>query len=133
MTRSIRRPAALLAALVLTLVLAACAGTEPTDAGSDANGAAAPSGDAVTLVVKEFFFEPDAFTVPAGTDVEVVVDNQGVVEHDFVVEGYEGNEIYATPGTTASGTINLPAGAHTFYCSIPGHRASGMEGTVTAQ
>jgi uncharacterized cupredoxin-like copper-binding protein len=27
-------------------------------------------------------------------------------------------------------TLNLKPGTYTFYCSVPGHRQSGMEGTL---
>ena len=29
--------------------------------------------------------------------------------------------------------IDLKPGKYTFYCSIPGHRAQGMEGTLTVK
>ena len=36
-------------------------------------------------------------------------------------------------GKTATGSFRLAKpGKYTFYCSIPGHRAAGMEGTITA-
>jgi uncharacterized cupredoxin-like copper-binding protein len=36
-------------------------------------------------------------------------------------------------GDTSTFTIdNLPAGKYVFYCDVPGHRAAGMEGTLTA-
>ena len=42
----------------------------------------------------------------------------------------------ATPtfqGATKTLTLNLKPGTYTFYCSVPGHRAAGMEGTLTVQ
>ena len=60
--------------------------------------------------------------------IEVV--NGGVVEHDFTID--EANVKIATPATeTASGSFTLPAGTYAFYCSVPGHREAGMEGTLT--
>jgi uncharacterized cupredoxin-like copper-binding protein len=34
-------------------------------------------------------------------------------------------------GGTKSVSVNLKAGKYTFYCSVPGHRAGGMVGTLT--
>jgi uncharacterized cupredoxin-like copper-binding protein len=34
-------------------------------------------------------------------------------------------------GGTKSVTVNLKAGTYTFFCSVPGHRAGGMMGTLT--
>jgi hypothetical protein len=61
------------------------------------------------------------------------VRNTGVIEHHFVVDEWDINE------TISSGEIRLvlipgdaqPGQSFTFYCSIPGHRAAGMEGTIT--
>jgi uncharacterized cupredoxin-like copper-binding protein len=42
----------------------------------------------------------------------------------------------ATPtfqGATKTLTLNLQPGTYTFYCSVPGHRAAGMEGKLTVQ
>ena len=40
----------------------------------------------------------------------------------------------ATPtfaGGTKRLTLNLKPGKYTFYCSVPGHRQAGMEGTLS--
>ena len=42
----------------------------------------------------------------------------------------------ATPtfqGGTKTLTLKLAPGTYTFYCSVPGHRAAGMEGKLTVQ
>jgi hypothetical protein len=38
----------------------------------------------------------------------------------------------AVPGGPKSGKVELTPGDYTIYCTIPGHRAAGMEATVTA-
>ncbi len=51
--------------------------------------------------------------------------------HDFVIEGLAGFQL-TTPGSgdTDSGKVDLKKGSYTFYCSLPGHRAAGMQGTL---
>jgi uncharacterized cupredoxin-like copper-binding protein len=42
----------------------------------------------------------------------------------------------ATPtfmGGTKTLKLTLKAGTYTYYCSVPGHRAAGMQGTLTVQ
>ncbi len=112
-----------IAAAVMTLgLLAAACG------GSDAPSTA-PEGS-VTIEAGDLFFDPESVSLTAG-GAEVTLVNIGAVEHDLAVEGQDVHEIHVNPGETATGTINLSAGTYTFYCTIPGHRAAGMEGTMT--
>jgi uncharacterized cupredoxin-like copper-binding protein len=136
MNRALTRSIHALLVVALASLLAACGGNgdaSPAADGPDgADGAQAASADALTIVATEFAFDPDSFTLPADTPVEIVLDNQGVIEHDITID--EGDVlIYADAGETVSGEVNLPAGTYDFYCDIPGHRASGMEGTVTVE
>lgn len=120
-------PAVLLAA---TLGLAACGGG---DDGGDGGGEAAASGDAITVQTTEFEYDPASMTIPADTDVTVTLDNsEGAVEHDFTVEDTD-DQVTAAPGQVTEGTVNLPAGDYTVYCSVPGHRESGMEASLTVE
>jgi uncharacterized cupredoxin-like copper-binding protein len=36
-------------------------------------------------------------------------------------------------GKTSTVTADLKAGTYKFYCSVDGHRAAGMEGTLTVR
>jgi uncharacterized cupredoxin-like copper-binding protein len=94
----------------------------------------ADAGDGpVTIEASDLAFAPERVSAAAG-EIEVVIENVGAVEHDFVIEE-AGDEVVvlAAPGETASGSIELEAGSYTFYCSIPGHRDAGMEGTLEVQ
>jgi plastocyanin len=68
----------------------------------------------------------------AGT-VTIVMTNMAPLEHNVTVAS--GSTVLgATPtfvGGTKSLTLKLKAGTYTFYCSVPGHRQAGMEGTLT--
>ena len=62
--------------------------------------------------------------------------NDSSVSHDFCIE-QDGSEIGCTDviaGDTTTLDANLPkTGEYTFYCSVDGHRESGMEGTLTVK
>ena len=80
----------------------------------------------------EFAYDPTSFTIPADTATDVTLDNTGVVEHDITVDELD-LRIYADPASSTTESVTAPAGTYTFYCSIPGHRDSGMEGTLTVE
>jgi len=83
----------------------------------------------------DLIFEPDVLEAEAG---EVVIDytNPSEVPHNVAIE--DGSETVAqgetvTGGDSAPATAELEPGEYVFYCSIPGHRESGMEGTLTVK
>jgi len=123
------RTSRLVVAGVLALGLAACGGDNGDTAPPPANGDA-PS-EVSVLGTDALKFEPTELTAAAGT-ITVTLTSEDAVEHDFVIEEIGDEEVvYSGPGETNSGTVDLEAGTYTFYCSIPGHRTAGMEGTLT--
>lgn len=109
--------------------------------GSDCYDEPIPVGPGGALIVEggEFFFEitEGAETVQEG-DVEVTFDNVGGAEHNFTIDEAYGDVISVPPGNentppgeTSTATLQLFAGTYTYYCSVPGHRAAGMVGTLT--
>ena len=51
-----------------------------------------------------------------------------------IQQGTNGPVLGKTPvfsGGTKNFTVNLKPGKYTFYCSVPGHRQAGMQGTLT--
>ena len=75
-------------------------------------------------------------TATAG-QVTISMKNMSGVTHNVAVQsGTSGPVIGATqiiPKGTASVTVNLKPGTYTFFCQVPGHRAAGMEGTLTVK
>lgn len=120
----------------LALALTACGGGDDGNGNGDDGGDA--GGEAATSVTLEgtdsLAWEPESFTVAAGEEVEVTINCGPTVEHNFLIEGYEGDAVIAECAADGSGTgtFNVEAGDYVFYCSIPGHREAGMEGTFTA-
>ena len=64
-----------------------------------------------------------------------VFTNTSPVQHNLTLEkANTEQELGATntiTGATAKLTLTLPAGTYTYYCSVPGHEAAGMKGTLT--
>ena len=118
-----RTSPALTASLALVLLATACGGDGT--AGSD-DGAA---GGALTIVATEYEFTPAEVSIPADTPTEVLLVNEGIVEHDWTIDEL-GVEIYAAAGESAVATVTAAAGTYDVYCSIPGHRDLGMEGVL---
>ena len=106
---------------------------------------------AVTLDVemKEFVFEPDTLSVPAGAEVTLNLTNSGALDHNFIVmkQGVEVSEVWSeaeagniffkqtqtTAGSSATATFTAPseAGEYQILCSVPGHLEQGMVATLT--
>jgi uncharacterized cupredoxin-like copper-binding protein len=116
------------------VVLTACGGSDGGGATDTAADAAATSSGGVTIEATEFEYNPGDFSLPADEATELTLANKGVVEHDIVVEELDDRElVFANAGETVTETVTVPAGTYTFYCSIPGHRSAGMEGTLTVE
>jgi plastocyanin len=135
MKHPIRRVVAVLAfALLAAVLFAACGG-----GGDDGGGGSAyvePKGTATETISVEagnFYFKPKNITTNAGIAKIELSAASGV--HDFVFDGaYSGFELEADGGgSSQSKKIDLKPGKYTFYCSITGHRAMGMEGTLTVK
>lgn len=90
-----------------------------------------PSGPAVSEVsLGEFFIKPaDA---NAAVDATITVKNDGTVQHDLTIKDTSNATPLLDPGK--EGTLDLKGlkpGTYTWYCTVPGHEAAGMKGTIT--
>ena len=69
-------------------------------------------------------------------NVTVNFTNPSPVPHDVAIED-SGGETIAKTDVLAEGSdstkADLKPGEYTFYCSVPGHRQGGMEGTLTVK
>jgi len=128
-----RRTGALVAAVAMTLGFTACGG------GGDGGGSKAyvePKGastETISFVAQNFSFTPKNATANSGIATIELTAKSGI--HDFVFDGaYPGFQLEADGGGgSQSRKIDLKPGKYTFYCSITGHRAQGMEGTLTVK
>ncbi|MEP7039955.1 MAG: multicopper oxidase domain-containing protein [Chloroflexota bacterium] len=121
--------------LLLTLIYAVVAtqsGRPASASGSPSSSAGASPGQVIGEVAITAFdlgFEPATVDVAAAGAYTVMFHNTGAVAHDVTFA--DGTKIAAEAGAMATGTVTIPAGGTTFVCSIPGHAAAGMTGTVT--
>lgn len=128
-----------IALLALALAVAGCGGDDDgeDEASPPPPPAATGDGEATTLenpadASGQLAFEKDTLTAPAG-EVTLVMENPSSLEHNIAVEGNgvdEEGEVVGQGGTSEV-TATLEPGEYTFYCSVPGHQAGGMEGTLT--
>jgi uncharacterized cupredoxin-like copper-binding protein len=99
--------------------------------------ASSPAAKATSLALAtdpggQLAFDTRTLRAKAGT-VSIVMANMSPIEHNVTVaEG--GKVLGATPtfvGGSKTLTLKLKPGKYVFYCSVPGHRQAGMEGTLT--
>jgi uncharacterized cupredoxin-like copper-binding protein len=56
--------------------------------------------------------------------------------HNVTVENAAGKVLGATPtfqGATKTLSLDLKPGTYKYFCTVPGHRMAGMEGTLTVK
>lgn len=119
------------ARLVLSaLVIGACGAEEPSTS-SEPTQQRAPDREPAEFVAVDFDF-PVAPTELSSGQVGFELVNDGGVVHNITIEELDDTLVVtAQPRQTNGGTVDLGPGTYTYYCSISGHRALGMEGTVT--
>lgn len=127
--------------------LAACGGDDDEDttdeptttAPTDENGAGGGGGDAGDVVQVtadpggDLAYVEDSLTAQANGGVTFELTNEASIPHDIRIEE-DGEDIGGTEtvtGGSTEATVDLTPGEYTFYCSVPGHREGGMEGTLT--
>lgn len=101
---------------------------------SACGGSGQPAGS-ISVTMTEYKFDPSTIKAKAGT-VEFWLINSGTVAHDMVITDSSGNTVAKSDLVSAGDTFdfkvsNLSAGSYQFYCDVPGHKESGMVGTLT--
>ena len=75
-----------------------------------------------------FYFQPKRLSAQAGVVGIDFSSDSGL--HTFVIDRLDGFKLESS-GHETTGKVDLQPGKYTFYCDISGHRAQGMEGTLT--
>jgi plastocyanin len=151
-----KKLAALLVLALASVALVACGGSDSTtttststSSGSEASGGAAAEGNKEAAGSEgggssvKFEADPNgelAYTTTEASakagKVTVDFNNPQGLTHDVAIEDSSGKEVGKTDliaEEETSTTVDLKPGTYTFYCSVPGHREAGMEGTLTVK
>jgi plastocyanin len=152
-----KKLAVLFALILAALALVACGGggssstSEETSSGGaakeetsegegekEAEGGSAGSAGAVDVEADpsgNLAFTSDTATAKAGK-ATINFTNESPVPHDVKIEDENGEEVGGTEVISEgsdSAEVELEPGTYTYFCSIPGHRQAGMEGTLTVK
>ena len=144
-----RRASAVLIVAALAVVgLAACgssssndttaASTPATNTTPAGGGGAAGGGSTVDISTpsgSDLAFDQKSASAKAGS-VTIDFDNKQPLQHDVAVADSSGKILGQTDlvsSGTANATVDLQPGTYTFYCTVPGHREAGMQGTLTVK
>ncbi len=67
--------------------------------------------------------------------LEIDSKNDSSTPHDIVIEGpgVKAGGKTVSNGGVSTVNVDLKVGTYTYYCSLPGHRAAGMEGKLTVK
>ena len=112
--------------------------TSSSAASSTPAPAPSGSGQAIKLAANpegEFKYEPSSLTAKAGS-VSIDFTNAAPLEHNLTIASSSGTVVGATPtfqGGSKTLALNLKPGTYKFFCTVPGHRMAGMEGTLKVQ
>lgn len=123
-------------------------GKKPSNQGGEVTGNKKPAtesksssggGASTTLDVEAsetaLAFNTTNLTAKAGK-VTIDFKNPSAIPHNVVIEEETGKELAGFEPIAEgeeSETAELKPGTYTFFCSVPGHREAGMEGTLTVE
>ena len=134
MTRRALPLVLVLAAFVLAL--SACGGGSSSSSTTPATTGGGGGGGGSTVQISAdpsgaLKYEQTDVSATAGS-ITIDFTNMSSLPHDVTIEGNgaSGATDQITDSTTST-TVDLDPGTYTFFCSVDGHRAAGMEGTLT--
>jgi plastocyanin len=133
---SIKWPTTLIV-VALAAAVAGCGGSGGSSAASSASSAVSSVAGAHVIEIdvspSGFSYVKSSVTAKAGPVVIHSMNPQSV-GHDISLNGNGVNlhgKIVSNGGVSVIAIQDLKPGTYTYYCSVPGHEAAGMKGTLT--
>ncbi len=144
-----KKAAAVLVLALASVAFVACGSsnptttTAPTGGGTGASAGGAGGGAAGGQTVKlatdpngQIKYTTDSLSAKAG-NVTIDLTNAQPLSHDVAVEDSSGTVLGKAPlvsqGSTSVTLSNLKPGTYTYFCTVPGHKDAGMQGTLTVK
>lgn len=147
-----KKAVAVSALALASIALVACGSSNPTTttttptgggaaAGGTAGAAAGAPKSSETLKLStdpggQLKYTTDTLTAKAG-NVTIDLDNTQALQHDVAVEDSSGTVLgksdLVAQGAASVTLDNLKPGTYTYFCTVPGHRQAGMQGTLTVK
>jgi plastocyanin len=130
--------------LIGALAMAGCGSSdnESTSTGASettstsSGGTAAGRGQTLQLTAdaSQLKYDKTSLSASAGS-VTIEMTNDGSLSHDVAIKGDGVDEKGDVVGKGGKSTVtaDLEPGTYTFYCTVDGHEAAGMKGTLTVK
>ena len=145
-----KKVAVAFALILASLALVACGGSSDSSSSAETGGSetttegggneaeggtAGGAGLAIEAASSGLAYASTTASAEAG---EVTVDftNPQAIPHDVAIEDDSGEVLGETEVVSegsSSAEVELEPGTYTYFCTIPGHREAGMEGTLTVE
>lgn len=116
----------------------ATSATAPTGSSAASSTPAPPGAGKVSLGADPsgaLKFTTKSLSAKAGK-ITIVFSNPAPLAHNLTIATSSGTVLGATPtfqGGSKTLSLKLKPGSYTFFCSVPGHRDGGMQGTLTVK
>ena len=126
-----------IAGALAVLALAGACGGGGSSGGADTSGGGGGGGGGqvveIDVASSGFAYTESTATATAGHVVLKSMNPQGT-GHDISLKGNgvdEHGDVVQDGGVSTIDIADLKPGTYTYYCSVPGHEAAGMKGTLT--
>lgn len=114
--------------------------TPATTASTSSSSESQPSGTSGALSLSansegQLAYSTKSLSAKAGK-VAIDFSNSSPLSHNVTIESSSGSVVGATPtfqGGSKTLSVSLKPGTYKFFCSVPGHRMAGMEGTLVVK
>jgi plastocyanin len=144
--RDSRRVAGVSAIVAASLLVVACGGssssstsaatlTTPAATPTSPGATSSPSNLSLGAKDNQLLFTTNKLTARSGK-VTIAFTNNSSLQHNFTLVNSANTVLGKTPtfaGGAKSFSTTLKPGTYTYYCSVPGHRQAGMQGTLTVK